>query len=177
MNHFLNHLHANFLITLQIGDFTYHNVHANERFVIFCELRPFFGEKDNIEVMIFDLNELTNVKVEDKDLWHKCYQFIPNFSQVNAVSINTKMIVSYRCTATIYDFWKDQECDEVPDLSTNSKLVIFPNADYSDSDDNDFEFHPQIVLDHPAIYNQNESDHEMGEDQIYENNHENHNDD
>ena len=166
--------------TLQIGDFPFHNVHANERFVIFCELRPFFGEKDKIEVIIFDMKELTNEKVKDKDLWHKCYQFIPNFSQVNAVSINSKMIVSYRCTATIYDFWKDQVCDEVPDLSTNSKLVIFPNADYSDSDDNDFEYHPQLVFDHAEINNmanQNESDHEMGEEQINDNNHDDHYDD
>jgi len=158
----------------KIGDFPFHNVHVNERFIIFCELRPFFGEKDKIEVMIFDMHQLIDEKIEDKDLWHKCYQFIPNFSQVNAVSINTKMIVSYRCTATIYDFWKAEDCEEVSDLSTNSKLVIFPNADYSDSDDNDFEYHPQIILNHdfdnhPQIVldndNQNESENEMGEDE------------
>ena len=99
--------------------------------------------KEKIDMVMYDLEELLNENIKDKDLWSRHMPYSPYYSQINAVSNKTKFAVSYRKKLTVYDVWKDRDYEECPDESGYTPLELGNNmvlSDYSDTDSDDDEY-------------------------------------
>ena len=127
------------ILSLQ-GDFGFHNIHSNGRFVLVSEI-------DMMDIFMYDLEELLNESIENQDLWSRRMSF-SNKSKIIAVSNKTKFAVSYRKKLTLYDVWKDRDYEECPDESGYTPLELGNNmvlSDYSDTDSDDDEYKAGII--------------------------------
>jgi len=90
----------------------YHNIHTNRRFLTISEYNDTWaGEHhESCSVSVYDVLELVNTKIEDKNLWFKDSDYLPGeyFEQVNAVTNTTSLIVSHASKLSISNFWKDR---------------------------------------------------------------------
>ena len=80
-------------------DFGIYNIHSNGRFVLVTSARR--------EVIIYDMEELSDESIKDADLWSRRMSFTAD--TFNAVSNKTKFAVSYGKKLAVYDVWKDRD--------------------------------------------------------------------
>ena len=156
------------ILSLQ-GDFGFHNIHSNGRFVLVSEI-------DMMDIFMYDLEELLNESIENQDLWSRRMSF-SNKSKIIAVSNKTKFAVSYRKKLTLYDVWKDRDYEECPDESEYTPLemevghvmhvmppdyipdLVETSASDTDSDDGD-EYDPHDDMSSPSSI-ESDSDNEQ----------------
>ena len=138
----------------------FHNIQSNGRFLTLAQFSNMYGlwgwntnpmQQDNNVVVIYDLTELLDPRVQMKDLWsHQQTHSLQSWSQLNAVTNTTKMAVTYRRNLTIYDFWKDRDYDvselEFDAYSAYSGTIdsLQTDIDSDDIDDDDAEFVPDL---------------------------------
>ena len=133
--------------------------------------------KEKIDMVMYDLEELLNENIKDKDLWSRHMPYSPYYSQINAVSNKTKFAVSYRKKLTVYDVWKDRDYEECPDESEYTPLemevghvmhvmppdyipdLVETSASDTDSDDGD-EYDPHDDMSSPSSI-ESDSDNEQ----------------
>ena len=134
--------------------------------------------KEKIDMVMYDLEELLNENIKDKDLWSRHMPYSPYYSQINAVSNKTKFAVSYRKKLTVYDVWKDRDYEECPDESEYTPLemevghvmhvmppdyipdLVETSGSDTDSDDDGDEYDPHDDMSSPSSI-ESESDNEQ----------------
>lgn len=85
---------------------SYHNVHCTSQIVTLCQINN--EQNSVVEVLLYDLGQLTNNNIPEKNLWFKRMEFrVSRFSQVEAVSNTSKLFVSAKNRLTVFDFWND----------------------------------------------------------------------
>ena len=77
-------------------------------FLILNSMNEFYRMNSDVEVLLYDLSQLTNNNIPEKNLWFKRMEFqVRNSSQVVAVSSTSKLFVSANKRLTLFDFWND----------------------------------------------------------------------
>ena len=100
----------------------FHNIHASSRFITISELNvnDTWAVEDNVlcSVVVCDVLELIDTKVEDKKLWKRSFDYSPGayFEQINAVSNRTNLIVCHSSKVSLLNFWKDR-------ISTSKEFI------------------------------------------------------
>ena len=75
------------------------NIHCNGRFVLVTGRR---------EVIMYDMEELSDESIKDADLWSRRMSFTTDYC-LKVVSNKTKFAVSYGKKLEVYDVWKDRD--------------------------------------------------------------------
>eukprot|EP00092_Neocalanus_flemingeri_P031519 GFUD01034230.1.p1 GENE.GFUD01034230.1~~GFUD01034230.1.p1 ORF type:complete len:448 (-),score=113.19 GFUD01034230.1:83-1426(-) len=90
----------------------FHNIHSNGRFLTVSEFNDTWAGDNNemCSVEVYDVLELIDPKVAEKNLWKKSFDYSPGqyFEQINAVSNTTSLVVSHASKISILNFWKDR---------------------------------------------------------------------
>ena len=100
----------------------FHNIHASSRFITISEINvnDTWAVEDNelCSVVVCDVLELIDTKVEDKKLWKMSFDYSPGayFEQINAVSNRTNLIVCHSSKVSLLNFWKDR-------ISTSKEFI------------------------------------------------------
>eukprot|EP00092_Neocalanus_flemingeri_P029888 GFUD01032453.1.p1 GENE.GFUD01032453.1~~GFUD01032453.1.p1 ORF type:complete len:416 (+),score=93.23 GFUD01032453.1:52-1299(+) len=89
---------------------TFYNIHLNGRFLTVSECNTTGYEKAMCAVVVYDVSELIDTKVETKLLWKNKFEYSigQNSEQINAVSNSTSLVVSHASKISILNFWKDR---------------------------------------------------------------------
>jgi len=118
----------------------YHNVQCSAQIVTLCQMNVQINK--DVEVLMYDIRQLTNKNIIEKNLWFKRMEFQVGrsiFSQVEAVSNTTKLFVCAKNRLSVFDFWKDGAipiCTEVDEEETDDEDEDGHSNFDSDSEDN-----------------------------------------
>ena len=115
----------------------FHNIHASSRFITISELNnTWAGEYNELcSVVVCDILELIDTKVEDKKLWKRSFDYSPgaSFEQINSVSNTTNLIVCHSSKVSLLNFWKDR-------LITSKEFIPSEQIENNEYEEEDLDF-------------------------------------
>jgi len=128
------HLTTGELVREMESEKSYHNVHCTSQTVTLCEV----NSEAKKEVLLYDLSQLTNKNIPEKNLWFKRMEFqVRWYSRVEAVSNTSKLFVCANNRLALFDFWNDGAIPVSTEVEEEEVVSNSSEDDVSSSEDDE----------------------------------------